>query len=230
VNGMHRTGGMAALLMAAMFVVGFVLYFAFLAGSSFESADPAEVAGFLADNQALLSIWHILIYIVFGIALILLSLALHARLSGQPPGLAQTATVFGLIWAGLVIASGMIAVVGIGSVADLHATDPERAGTVWAAISAVQFGIGGGVEIVGALWVLLISWAALQASEFPRALSYFGMVVGAAGILTIVPAFEMFGALFGLGSIVWFVWVGLMMLTTSPAADNRTTPRPSMAS
>lgn len=228
-NDLQRSGGMAAIMMAMMFVIGFVLYFAFLAGSNFESTDPAEVAGFLADNQALLSLWHVLIYIVFGIALIVVSLGLYARLNERETGLTQAATAFGVIWAGLVIASGMIAVVGIGSVVDLYADDPERAGTVWAAISAVQFGIGGGVEIVGALWLLLISWAALRSGEFSRSLSYLGIVVGAAGVVTILPALEIFGALFGLGSIVWFVWVGLVMLKASPALDNRTTPQPSMA-
>jgi hypothetical protein len=229
-NDLQQNGGVAALLMAAMFVVGFVSYLAFLAGSSFESSDPAEVAGFLADNQALLSIWHVLIYIVFGIALIVLSLGLYARLSERATGLAQTATAFGVIWAGLVIASGMIAVVGIGSVVNLYDVDPEQAGTVWAAISAVQFGVGGGVEIVGALWLLLISWAALRSGEFSRSLNSFGMVVGGAGVLTIIPALEIFGALFGLGSIAWFVWVGLMMLKTNRAPERRTRPQPSMAS
>jgi hypothetical protein len=229
-NEFQKTGGAAALVMAGTFVIGFAMYFGVLAGSAWESNDPGEVVSFLVDYKSIMTVWHLIIYVIFGIALVVLSLSLHERLKASASATTQTATAFGLIWAGLVIASGMIAVVGMGVVVDLDATDPAQAGSVWTAISAVQFGIGGGVEIVGALWLLLISWAALQAGEFPRALSYFGITVGAAGVLTIVPAFEIFGAFFGLGSIVWFVWIGLMMLTASPATGNQTTPRPSMTS
>lgn len=54
-----------------------------------------------------------------------------------------------LIWAGLVIASGMVASVGLEAVATLHAKDVAQAVTAWVAIAAIQDGLGGGVEIVG---------------------------------------------------------------------------------
>ena len=60
-------------------------------------------------------------------------------------------------------------------------------------------GLGGGNEIVGGLWVLLVSWAALRAGGLPRALNYLGLVIGVAGILTVVPALGELGAIFGLG-------------------------------
>jgi hypothetical protein len=40
---------------------------------------------------------------------VVLSLALYDRLRVRAPAMAQTATAFGLIWAGLVIASDLIA-------------------------------------------------------------------------------------------------------------------------
>jgi hypothetical protein len=80
-------------------------------------------------------------------------------------------------------------------------------------------GLGGGVELVGGLWVLLISWAALRTGELGRVLNYLGVVVGVAGILTIVPALAEVGAMvFGLGQIVWFVWLGIVMLRSSSGA------------
>ena len=52
----------------------------------------------------------------------------------------------------------------------------------------------------------------------PRALNYLGLVVGGAGILTIVPALgELGGIMFGLGQIVWFVWLGMVMLRKRPS-------------
>jgi hypothetical protein len=127
----------------------------------------------------------------------------------------QTATAFGLIWAGLVLASGMIVVVGLDTVADLHTADPVQAALVWQAIEAVGTAIGGGVEVVGGLWLLLVSWAALRSGGLPRALNVVGVVAGAAGILTVAPPLDAFGALFGIGQLVWFVWLSAFMLRHS---------------
>lgn len=208
----QEAGGTAALILAATFVFGFVIYFAVILGSGFESSDPVEAVGFLSENQTLLTAWYLVIYIVFGIALVVLSVALNEQLKDRAPAMAQTATAFGLIWAGLVIASGMIAVVGMDAVIELYGTDRAQAGTIWAAIETVQVAIGGGIEVVGALWILLIGWAALRIGTFSRRLGYVSVVIGTAGVVTIVPALEVFGALFGLGSIIWFVWVGIVML------------------
>jgi hypothetical protein len=212
VNDQQKSGGIAALVLAATFVIGIAVFAGVLLGSAFESSEPVEVVGFLAAHQAMLSIWYVIIYVVFGIALVVLTLALHERLKSAAPAITQPATAFGLIWSGLVIASGMIAVVGINTVVDLYDRDPAQAGTVWSAIDAVQLGIGGGIELVGALWVLLVSLAALRVSVFPRSLNYLGVVIGVSGVLTIVPALAAFGAVFGLGLIAWFAWLGRVML------------------
>jgi hypothetical protein len=79
----------------------------------------------------------------------------------------------------------------------------------------VENGLGGGETIAGSLWILLVSWAALQAGGLPRALNYFGVVIGVAGMLsTVVPALEVVGIVFGLGFIVWFAWLGIVMLSS----------------
>jgi hypothetical protein len=219
-NDLSRTGGVSALVLASTFVVGFAVFGLLLSGSDYFSDDPADVVGFLADHQSLLSVWHFVIYIVFGIGLVVLTVAVHERLDQGEPVFSRLAGAFGLIWAGLVIASGMIAIVGMGTVVDLYERDPAQAGTTWAAIESVQFGIGGGVEVVGALWVLLVGWAALRSGVFPRGLSYLSIVIGVAGVLTVIPALELFGALFGLGLIGWFVWVGAVMARGSAHATS----------
>ena len=90
-------------------------------------------------------------------------------------------------------------------------------------MSAIQEGIGGGVELAGGLWVLLISWSALRQAAFPRWLNYLGIAVGVAGVLTVIPALKELGALFGLGQIVWFAWLGTVMLR-APAPRPRSSP------
>jgi hypothetical protein len=219
-NNLQKLGGVAALITAATFIAGFGLLFTLLVPAGYFAAevDPLQNVAFLADNQAIMYIWYLIIYVIFGLFLVVLSLALYERLQAGSPTMAQIATAFGLIWAGLVIASGMVANVGAGVVVDLYGPDPAQAASVWLAVNAVVVGLGGGNEIVGGVWLLLISGAAWQARMLGKALNYLGMIVGTAGILTtVLPTLEALGAVFGLGSIVWFIWVGITMLKGHPA-------------
>ena len=61
----------------------------------------------------------------------------------------------------------------------------------------------GRVEVVGGIWMLLVTWSAVLEGRLPRALNYVGLMIGAAGVLTVVPALEVLGIGFSLGEIVW---------------------------
>lgn len=218
-KGLQRAGGVAALIAAATFIVGFALFVTLLDAEGYGAADTTveENAAFLANHQGIMYAWNVIIYVVFGMALVVLALGLHERLKNRMPGVMQIATAFGLIWSGLVIASGMVANIGASAVVDLYETDPAQAGALWRSLDFVTNGLGGGNEIVGGIWVLLISWAALQTGALGTGLNWLGVVVGASGIITAIPVLEPVGAIFGLGSIVWFIWVGMVMLRTDLA-------------
>ncbi|MCK9490155.1 MAG: DUF4386 domain-containing protein [Xanthomonadales bacterium] len=220
---LQRAGGIAAVLQALAYVVGFAVLATLLNPGNTESWSSEQRLDFILERKLGFQIWMNFIYVVFGIALVILATALHERLKNHLPGLMQVATAFGLIWAGLVIASGMVSSVGLESVAALHAEDLEQAVSLWHAVNAIQLGLGGGVEIVGGLWVLLISVAALRSRKLSTTLSYLGVVVGVAGLLTIVPALGDLGMIFGLGQILWFIWIGFHLLCR-PAADDSSKP------
>jgi hypothetical protein len=216
ISDLQKLGGISALIEAALYVTGFALFLTVLDPSGYEG--HVQHVAFLADNQVASYIANLLIYVVFGVVLVVLVLALHARLKNGSPAIMQTATAFGLIWAGLVIASGMIANIGNSTVVGLFSENQDQAVSLWLAIITVQEALGGGNEIVGGLWVLLLSWAALRAGNLPKALNYIGALVGLAGILTVVPAFDVLMDVFGLGQIVWFAWLGIVMLREKPSA------------
>ena len=119
-------------------------------------------------------------------------------------------------------ATGMISNIGIEAVADLAESDPERAATVWSTLDAVTNGLGGGNELVGGIWILLVSIAGLLTARLPRWLNVVGVVTALAGLITVVPDFEAIEMVFGLGSIVWFIGVGVTLLrdrnTVEPAS------------
>lgn len=100
-------------------------------------------------------------------------------------------------------------------------TDPSHAATVWLAISSVLEELIGRIEIVGGIWLLLVTWGALLVGRLPRTLNYLGVAVGVAGVLTVVPALEVLGIGFRLGEIVWFVWVGIVMFRGSRSVAAR---------
>lgn len=211
-----RWGGIAALTSAAAYAFGFVMALAVLVPAGYETGEveAADAAAFIADHQASMYIWTVVIYLVAGIALVVLALALFHRLRAAE-AVAQIATAFGLIWAALVLGAGMLIVVDLGVIADVFESDPLRAETVWLSLNAVQEGFGGGIELVGGVWVLLVSWASLQLGLFSKAMHYLGIGAGIAGVLTVVPALaEPLTSVFGLALIVWFTWLGATILRT----------------
>lgn len=208
-KNLQKLGGIAALYAAAAYIVGMVGFLLVVDISSV--TDPIQKVTLLVENQTFLSLLHLIVYVFWAVFLVVLALALYDRLKASAPALAQTATAFALIWASLVIASGTIFIVGAESVAELFSTDPTQAATIWLAIEIVFGGLSG-LELVGGMWVLLISWAALQAGVFPKLLNYLGLAIAVAGIISVVPGLSNVVMIFGLGQIVWFAWLGIVML------------------
>lgn len=210
-QSIQKMGGIGSLIAAGTFIIGLAL-FATMLTDFVTASDPAVAAEFIAGNQVPLYLWNITITIVFGIVLVPLVLAIGDRLRDAHSPMARVATVFGLIWAGAIIAAGMITNIAYSTVADLQGTDPEAAATVWAGLDAVTNGLGGGNEVLGAVWVLGLSIVALRERLFARWVNYLGVVMGIAGLATVAPPLEDVGAVFGLGLIVWFITVGMTLI------------------
>ncbi|GEM47108.1 DUF4386 family protein [Deinococcus cellulosilyticus] len=209
-QGLQRTGGIAALTNGVAYIVGLGLALTLLAPVF--AAGPKEYLAFMKNNLWLIYSWNLLIYMIAGITMVPLALAMHERLKDNQPALMQVATAFGLIWAMTIISSGMIILNDIEVVSRLHSQDPERALTVWMSVETIERGLGGALEIPGGIWTLMVSWVGWQTRKLPRALGALGMLVGGAGILTLWPFQDEAGTVFGLGMVVWFLWVGILLM------------------
>ena len=93
--------------------------------------DPSQIVSFLSDNQLSFSIITFLMYILFGCLLAVLVVGIYPRLKDKCSVLIQVATLFGAIWVGLVIASGMISNIGLASALNIASDNPEKALEVW---------------------------------------------------------------------------------------------------
>lgn len=212
----HRATAAAALVKAATYVVGFVVMGAYLAPRGFveASASPADALAFVLENQAATYAFYLVLYVVGGFALIGLVVGLHDRMqTSSTQAWLRPARAVGLTWAGLLLASGLVALVGQHAVVGLADADMALATSTWLSVSVVQDALGGGIEVVGAAWVLLVGSVGVRSGHVSRPLSVLGIVAGVVGVTTLVPAAaDAAGALFGVAMIVWFTWTGVSLL------------------
>lgn len=212
---MHSTqkwGGIAALINGVAYIVGIGMVLTLLA--PFLEASQTEKISFLIEHQNLMALWYLIIYLVAGVWMVPLAIALHHRMQQANPLLIQVTTAMGIIWATTILSSGMLLINNINIIADLQQQNPEQTLAVSTAISAVASGLGGAIELPGGVWVSLISIAALQTKRLPKLLNYFGLLIGASGIAMTIPAIAAVGTLFGIGMIGWFLWVGVVLVRT----------------
>ena len=210
---LSRIGGLAALICAATYLIGVALLVTALAPLGFGTSDidAAAVVAFIDAKPGLMIAWNTTIYVVNALALAVIAVALSDRLSPLP-GWAAVARAFGLIWAALVLAAGMIANVAVERAALLFPDDPEAAAEIWATLHAVELGLGGGNEIAGGVWILCVSIAAARSGLLPSVAIALGVLTGLGGLVTVVPALgDAAGAAFGLGAIAWFTAVGVAL-------------------
>ena len=213
---LQRFGGFAAFYLAVAYLIGIVIFLVIL--NSFSITDPAQKVALNVDKQMVIFSTNLLMYVFFGLFLIILSLALYDRLKSGAPAIMQAATAIGIIWAGSLIASGMVANAGLATIVPLYAKDPAQAALTWQGIEAVVHGLGfANGDILGGLLTLLVSLAALRAGGLPKGLNIFGLLVGAVGILSIIPGLtDMLAGIYGLIAIIWFILLGIVLLRSNP--------------
>jgi len=214
-KALQKFGGIAALYMALAHLTGLIIFIVILDYISI--TDVAQKVAINVDNQAVVFSTNLLMYVFFGFALVILLLALYDRLKSGASALMQVATAIGIIWAGSLIASGMVANAGLAMIVPLYATDPTQAALTWQAIESVANGLGNANgEILGGLWVLMVSIAAFRTCGLPKGLNILGLFVGAVGIITIIPVLNALVAVFGLTQIIWFICLGFVLLRKNP--------------
>jgi hypothetical protein len=207
---LQKLGGFCSISLGLIYIGTFIVYGGMLDYPKGDATDIERI-NFLSENYVMLSTINLISYVLFGILLAVVVVLLHQKMKDDVPNLSIIASAFGIIWVGLVIASGMIANIGLNSVIEIGIEEPQKAISIWTSVGIVSEGLGGGNEIVGGVWVLLLSIAAFKYSFFSKPLNLLGLLVALAGVLTILP-FDVFKEIFGISQIVWFIWIGISMI------------------
>jgi hypothetical protein len=213
----QKAGGMAALYLALAYVAA-MPYFLLVVDSQ-GATTAADKVALVVGNYASMYAMYLATYVVFGFALGVLALALYDRLQADAPSTVRIATAVGLLWSIALVASGMVFTYGMTTIVALAKTDPAQSRAAWQAVETVAQGLGGaGGEVLGGLWVLLVSSVAARSGALPKALGWFGVVLGVVGLASAVPPLHDGAIAFGLLQIVWFVWIGVALMTTKATA------------
>ncbi len=216
----------AAAWAAAFLGLGYALSF-LLQATLFNPGGPLTPAArldFVLEHQRAWQAW-LLLYPAQGLALGLLAQGLQERLAARAPGWMALATPLAWLWAGLLIASGFISILGL----EVLARQPSREGllSAWLALGVVQDALGGGKELVGGGWVLLVAAAGARAQAWGRGLGLFSLLIGAGGVLSLWPPLQEAVMVFGLGQIPWFL--ALAWVLTRPQAGLRPAASPQLS-
>ncbi|MDF2176878.1 hypothetical protein P2G88_01255 [Aliiglaciecola sp. CAU 1673] len=185
-----------------------------------QSGTVSNKIAYIAAQQSMLSLANIIGYLIFGILLLVSVQATHARLKSTSSYLLNFATAFGLIWVVLMMCSGMMALVGLNTMVNLFSQGSPHAETVFYVYTTVVNGLGGGIELVGGMWVLMLSVYGLKTAQLSKLLNLFGVVVGLVGVLTLIQALPELKDAFGLSQILWFICMGFALLKT-PAGNKQ---------
>lgn len=213
----QRISGLSAIAAGVTYIIGFWVYFSILGPSQYGSPNvPAvEHVQFLVDNEDLMNTWNLIIYILNAILMVFIVVGLHQRVRVGREALAQAASAFGVIWAGLILAAGMMENISLAQIVRLAGEDMEAAAALWRSSVVVGAALGGGNEITGGMWIFLLSAAGFYSKAIPFAVNAIGLFVGGAGILSTIPALSDATMIFGLGFILWFLAIGLVLVFSS---------------
>lgn len=218
-SAQRKAGGIASLVCGLTYIFGFVLFFGLIEAP----VDSTEISHlhFLLSQRDTFFMGYIVIGIVFSLGLILLNQSLLDTFKKTSPITAQFNSSLGNIWATFVLASTFIFLVSLPFLANYAETSEDNAIVVLNSVEIVVDALGGGIELLGALWVLIISYMGIKANRYAKIVHIFGVTAGVAGVLTLfsglsfletVPLFEAATAIFGLGQIVWFFALGIAMI------------------
>lgn len=214
---LEKLGGLAAIYGALVYILTMIVFLVILDYPNLTV--PADKVAMIVNHQTVVVMIHWLSYILFGLFLVILSLALYETIGLKNSPMMKIATVFAVIWATLLIASGLIFNQGASTVATVYHTDPEQAVMLWQGIevisSALSFIDG---ELLGGLWMLLIGISAWKTGRFHKVLNIWSMGIGTIGIISIIPFLNTLSAVFGLGQILWFIGIGLSLLKRTTKA------------
>lgn len=203
----RNIGIITSLYMALAYLAGIIIFIVVLQYPEItESIDKVKI---IIEMRSMVFLTNLLLYVLFGPALILFILFLKSLIGNGETVLVKFSAIIGYIWAGSLTASGMIANGAMEPITSLFHDNPDQATYLWQMLDTVSMGLGNANgEILGGLMTLGFGIAMLKSENISRGLGVFGIIVGVIGIISLLPALVDLAVVFGILQLVWFVLTG----------------------
>lgn len=140
--------GVSAISAGLIYISTFIYFGVFSSYPCSAGASPSEKMAYLAENRLIVSLVNLTMFVVFGLVLAVRVVGLHERLKHANSSTMAIGSLFGVIWVGLVIASGMISTIGLAQAVELMAKNPAKAFDIWIIVSLITEGLSEGNEII----------------------------------------------------------------------------------
>jgi hypothetical protein len=212
-KNLQKAGGICSLISSATYIFAMALILSILAPFADTNFSFQEYISFVTVNKTIIYIWHFSMYFINGICLTVLVVALYERLNNGSPYMAKIASVFGFIWAVFVFLSGLVNIFGSETVITLYAKNQNQAEILKQTLETISMSIDHSDKLLGCLWVGFVSIAALKNRILPKIANIFGIVMSIAGLIgIIIPSLLTVSYVFGVGIILWWLYIGIFML------------------
>jgi Domain of unknown function (DUF4386) len=211
---LRTTGGMAALILGALFTALLVILAGILPGQGFGPGalnDPATGIKFLTTSPWPMTIASI--YLGVGITFVLIALAVEQWFKAKAPALMQLLTATGLIAGTLFLAYAMINLIGSASIVSTYQHDPASGAAIYLALRVLGNGLNSGALFAAGLATLLMGWAGFRTGQLPKILG--GLLIVAGICTTLSFAMLPLGLLGVLLAPIWSIWLGIVLLRAS---------------
>lgn len=212
----NKLAAISLLLMALSYITLMVIYGAILVTP--EGISDVEKLAFSAEHTGLINFTYIAGYVLFSCFLLLVNIAIKSIIEIESELIAKAVHAFGLIWVTLLVSAGLIAITSTNLISDTS-LDTTTALSYYHTSSLVADALGGGIEFIGGVWILLIGAFGFYTRAFGRVFSGFSFLKGAIGIATLFSTDMILRVAFGLSGVIWFLWFAVALTQYNKQAE-----------
>jgi hypothetical protein len=202
--------GAAFICMALCYITLFIIYGAVL--STPADVSTAEKIAYLIENKALFNFTYVLGYVVFACLLCFCVYVLGSLYQNVSKSTMTMASLFGYFWVVVLLCTGMIGISSNELLVNFSVANPDAAEVIYYARILMTESLGGGIEFIGGVWLLLLGVISWRHNLLSKSLTAFTLVKGAIGVATLFSAESLLRELFGITGIIWFIWMGIALI------------------
>jgi hypothetical protein len=209
-NQLKFFAGIAFIGMALCYITLFVIYGAVLSTPA-DVSTPQKIA-YIIENKALFNFTYILGYIAFACLLCFCVYVTGCLYQHASKTTMAMASLFGYFWGVVLLCTGMIGITSHELLASLSTANPEAAEVIFHARTLMTESLGGGIEFIGGVWLILLAVVSLRHKLLSKPLTIFTLMKGVIGVVTLFCPDELLRDMFAITGIIWFIWMGIALI------------------